>query len=402
MLNPFLLMAAFYLVIAIVAVLDAAFTSFNLIGNFIGLPWLRVHFITLGVLTETAFGVLPAFVAARRDTATPSVRWDLWLLLNAGIVFLLAAMTSLNPPLIMVGGTLVFSAVMLLMVHLRGIGDKQTAGSGSRPFYLAGLFYLLIGILIGTGYWIGWSEALHIGVPKEAHIHANSWGFASLVFAGLLIDLLPSLTGKPLADRRKLNLIFWAMTLGALGLVLGPWLGGNLIVTAPGLVLHIAATVALLVLSAHALRAQKLYTTAGAWHLSLSYVWILLPVMMAPFVLLHIGNLPGADIEATAPQALVYGWMGQFLFAVMPYLAARWLLHDRTARLGGNWFSLITINLGAMLIWASILLPTVRAPLHAWSYLLLGAALLAAIRETIVITWTALRRAEQSGVVPSV
>ncbi|MFZ2487827.1 MAG: hypothetical protein WAZ19_06855 [Anaerolineae bacterium] len=400
MLNPFLLMAVFYLVIAILAALDATFTSFNLIGNFIGLPWLRVHFITLGVLTETSFGVLPAFVAARRDTTAPAVRWDIWFLLNAGIVLLLAGMTSLNAPLIITGGTLVFSAVLLLIAQLRSLGGKQAPGSGSRQFYLAGLFYLLIGILIGTGYWIGWSETLHIGVPKEAHIHANSWGFASLVFAGLLIDLLPSLTGKPLADHRKLNLIFWAMTLGALGLVLGPWLGGNLVVTAPGLVLHIGATVALLILSARGLHAQKLYTAAGAWHLTLSYAWILLPVMLAPFILLHIGNLPGTDIEATAPQALVYGWMGQFLFALLPYLVARWLLRDRAARLGGNWFSLITVNLGALLIWASILLPALRTPLHAASYVLLGAALLAAIRETVVITLAALRRAEQSLVVP--
>ncbi|MBK8782742.1 MAG: hypothetical protein IPO22_13250 [Anaerolineales bacterium] len=39
--------------------------------------------------------------------------------------------------------------------------------------------------------------------------------------------------------------IFWGMTLGAFGLVLGPWLGGSL-PTVAGLVLHISATVVLL------------------------------------------------------------------------------------------------------------------------------------------------------------
>ena len=63
MLNPFLLMAVFYLIVAIVAAVDAALTSFTLLPWFVGLPWLRVHFITLGVFTEAAFGVLPAFVA---------------------------------------------------------------------------------------------------------------------------------------------------------------------------------------------------------------------------------------------------------------------------------------------------------------------------------------------------
>lgn len=403
MLNPFLLMAAFYLVVAIVVVLDAVLTSFNLIPWFVGLPWLRVHFITLGVLAQAAFGVLPAFVANRRGAEAPATRWDIWLLLNSGLVVLLAGMPSVNPTLIIAGGTLIFIAVTLLILQLRGIGGgQQTQGSGSLKFYLMGLVYLLVGIIIGTGLWVGWSEPLRIAVPKEAHIHANSWGFAALVFAGLLVDLLPALTGKALASRRTINAIFWAMTLGALGLVLGPWLGGNLVVTVPGLVLHIGATALLLILLARSLRGAGLYARAGAWHLSLSYMWILLPVMMAPLIILEVANVPGADIEATAPQALIYGWMGQFLFAVVPYFAARWLLRDPEARLGGNWLSLITVNLGAVLIWASIFLADVRGPVHAAAYIFLGVSLVAAAWETGVITLAALRRAEQGAAQPSV
>lgn len=396
MLNPFLLTAAFYLVVAIVVVLDAVLTSFNLVSWFVGLPWLRVHFITLGVLTQAAFGVLPAFMANRRGASTPATRWDIWLLLNSGLVVLLAGMPSVNATLIIAGGTLVFTAVTLLILQLRAIGGgQQTQGNGSLKFYLMGLVYLLVGIIIGTGLWVGWSEPLRIAVPKEAHIHANSWGFAALVFAGLLVDLLPALTGKALASRRTVDAIFWAMSLGALGLVLGPWLGGNLAVTVPGLVLHIGATATLLVLLARGLRAAGLYARAGAWHLSLSYMWILLPVLMAPLIILEVANVPGADIEATAPQALIYGWMGQFLFAAVPYFAARWLLRDPDARLGGNWLSLVTVNLGALLIWASIFLADLRGPVHAAAYISLGVALAAAAWETGVITLAALRRAER-------
>ncbi|MCO6453414.1 MAG: hypothetical protein J5I90_21710 [Caldilineales bacterium] len=395
MLNPFLLMAAFYLIVAIVAAADAALTSFNLIPWFVGLPWLRVHFITLGVLTESAFAALPAFVAGRRGVETPATRWDMWLLLNAGLVVLLAGIPSISAALIITGGTLIFIAVTLLILQLRSIGGEKNQGTGSLKFYVSGLSYLLLGILIGTGLWVGWSEPLRIGIPKEAHIHANSWGFASLVFAGLLVDLLPALTGKPLASRRTINAIFWAMTLGALGLVLGPWLNGNLFVTVPGLALHIGATVALLVSLVRSLRTHGLFANAGAWHLTVSYLWILLPVLVAPLIILKVANIPGADIEATAPQALVYGWMGQFLYAVVPFLAARWLLRDPEARLGGNWLSLIAVNLGGILIWASIFLIDVREPLHAIAYVMLGVSLVAAAWETGVITLTALRRAEQ-------
>ena len=396
MLNPFLLTAAFYLVVAIVVVLDAVLTSFNLIPWFVGLPWLRAHFVTLGVLAQAAFGVLPAFVANRRGAEAPATRWDIWLLLNSGLVVLLAGMPSVNSTLIIAGGTLVFIAVTLLILQLRGIGgEQQTQGNGSLKFYLMGLVYLLVGIIIGTGLWVGWSEPLRIAVPKEAHIHANSWGFASLVFAGLLIDLLPPLTGAPLAARRSLNAIFWTMTLGAAGLVAGPWLGGMLAVTVPGLVLHLVATFWLLGALIRALRRHGLFAQAGGWHLAVSYAWILLPVLVAPLILLGVSGIPGGDVEATAPQALVYGWMLQFLYATLPYFVSRWLLRDERARLGGNWLSFATVNLGSMLIWVSIFAVEVRAPLHGAGYVLLGISVAAAAWETGAIALAALRRAEQ-------
>jgi hypothetical protein len=92
---------------------------------------------------------------------------------------------------------------------------------------------------------------------------------------------------------------------------------------------------------------------------------------------------PGADIEATAPQALIYGWMLQFLYAVVPYFAARWLLRDERARLGGNWLSLVTVNLGGVLIWASIFLIDVRGPLHAAGYVLFWSLSLLTARRAV-------------------
>jgi putative exporter of polyketide antibiotics len=123
--------------------------------------------------------------------------------------------------LIFTGGTLIFIAVTLLAMHLAQLGGRQAAGAGLK-FYIMGLAYFLLGIIVGTELWIGWSEPLRIQVPIEVHIHANNWGFMSLVFAGLLIDVLSGLTGKPLASGRTLNTIFWSMTLGALLLVIGP------------------------------------------------------------------------------------------------------------------------------------------------------------------------------------
>ena len=399
MLNPFLLMAVFYLIVALIAAVDAALTSFTLLPWFVGLPWLRVHFITLGVFTELAFGVLPGSVAFRQKTMPTPTRWDIWLLLNAGLVILLAGAPSVNQGLIITGGTLVFAATTLLLIQLRSLQAGRSQSTGSAKFYLAGLIYLLVGILVGTGLWVGWSAPLRIGVPKEVHIHANSWGFASLVFAGLLVDLIPALTGRPLASTRTLVAIFWAMTIGALGLVLGPWLDGNLYVLVPGLVFHIGATVGLLIVLTQRLRGHDLFRAPGAWHLTLAYGWILLPVLVAPLILLGISGIPGAYIEATAPQALIYGWVLQFLYAVTPYFVARQLLHDAKADLGGNWLSLVTVNLGSTLIWVSIFEVDLRSPIHGTSYVLLAVSLVAAAWKTGAIVLAALQRAERQAVV---
>jgi hypothetical protein len=87
--------------------------------------------------------------------------------------------------------------------------------------------------------------------------------------------------------------------------------------------------------------------------------------------------------------------MAQFLYAVLPYWAARWLLRDRQARLGGNWLSLATVNLGAILVWSSIFLVDLRGPIHATAYVMLGLSLVAAAWEMGAIALIALRRAEK-------
>ncbi|MCC6383360.1 MAG: hypothetical protein IT304_12710, partial [Dehalococcoidia bacterium] len=173
MLNPYFVTALFYLLLAVLAALDSAATSFSILPWFNGLRWLRVHFITLGIVTETIFGVLPILTARRFSRPTPPVRWDIWATLNVGLLVLVAGIPIVNGVLIFSGGTLVFSAVTLLAVHLAQLRGGQTAGAGLK-FYLMGLAYFLLGIIVGTGLWIGWSEPLRIRVPIEVHIHANN------------------------------------------------------------------------------------------------------------------------------------------------------------------------------------------------------------------------------------
>jgi cytochrome c oxidase cbb3-type subunit I len=371
--NLYLLMTALFMGMAALIAADAALTSFNLLPWFNGLRWLRVHFITLGAVTEALFGLLPAVVAIHTGRPRPKFRWDIWLSLNLGLVTLLVGIPIVNQALIFIGGTLIFIATTLLILQLRGLRDPAASASSSeksagRKFYVAGLSYFLVGIIVGTGLWLGWSDWLKIQVPIEVHIHANNWGLMSLVFAGLLVDLYPTWAGRPLAWPRSITPIFWMLTIGALGLILGPWVKSNWF-SVPGIILFLAGTFWLLLNVVKPLRGDKAaWSRPGIWHLVTAYFWILAPVLVAPLIILKITGFPGAGIEQNAPQALIYGWVLQFSYAFIGYFFYRLFLPDEPARLGGSWLSLIAVHLGGIFLWASIFLTDYHSLLHGIAY----------------------------------
>ena len=403
MLNPYFLFALLYIMLAVLAALDSSLASLNLLPWFNGLRWLRVHLITLGTLTEIIFGLLPILVATRSGRPRPSIRWDIWLILNAGLLTLLVGIPLVNTPLIFVGGTLVFVATSMLVQHvheLRGaaVTPARTAPSG-RSFYLAGLSFFLLGIIVGTGLWMGWGEWLRIAVPIEVHIHANNWGFMALVFAGLIVDLYPDFAGRSLAWPQSLKPIFWMMTLGALLLVLGPWVQSTWF-TVPGILLHLSATGWLLLNVIKPLRGERSAWGPGLWHLLTSYVWIIAPVLVAPLIILKVPGFPGAGIEQNAPQALIYGWVLQFAYALLPYLFTRFFLPNEPAKLGGSWFTLLTVHLGGVFLWASIFITDSYTVLHGTAYALWAASLIPIVFDLWRIARKGWSRLESQSVAP--
>lgn len=388
----YLITTLLYVLVALLAAADASLVSMGLTSPFAALRWVRVHFITLGIISQVVFGLLPILVASLSKKSRPAMRWDIWLTLNAGLVALVAGFTGVNQPMILTGGTLVFAAATLLFIQLwqvRG-GDAPA----SLKFYITGIFYLLVGIIIGTGLWLNWSAALYIQVPLEAHIHANSWGFMSLVFGGLLVDFIPMVTGRPLGEKNAVTYIYWGMTLGAFGLVLGPWLGGSLPPTVSGLILHLAATIWLIILMVRALSASRKLTGAGAWHLVSSYLWILAPVLVAPLIIL--GFIEGGPIEATAPQALIYGWVLQFGIALVPYIARRFFLKEENPALGGCWGSLAGATLGSIFVWVSIFAGEAGGLLYGIGFGLYTLALIHPIKELFEIARDGLEKIESA------
>ncbi len=373
--NLYFLMTALFMALATLMAADAALTSYTLLLWFNGLRWLRVHLITLGAVTETIFGLLPIIVAIQADRPWPRFRWDIWVALNSGLLTLLIGIPIINRALIFVGGTLIFIATVLLIMQLQDLRSmkKDVAASSSirhgRKFYFAGLSYFLLGIIVGTGLWLGWSDWLKIKTPIEVHIHANNWGFLTLVFAGLLVDMYPVWAKRPLAWPRSIIPLFWLLTVGALGLVIGPWVKSNWF-SVPGIILFLVGTGWLLLnVIKPLLGDKKVWTEPGPWHIVTAYWWILAPVLVAPLIILGVPGFPGAGIEQNAPQALIYGWVLQFSYAFIPYFFYRIFLPQKPARLGGSWLSLAAVHLGGFFLWASIFLNDYQGVLQGTAYL---------------------------------
>ena len=369
---PYLITTLLYTFIAVVIAADASLVSFQLLSAFPALRWVRVHFITLGILSQVIFGLLPILTASLSKKQRPPMRWDMWLTLNVGFVILISGFSGMNHPMIFTGGLLIFTSAVLLFFQLWSI--RGSGAPVSLKFYITGILYLTLGIAIGTGIFLNWSEVLQIKSPIEVHIHANSWGFMSLVFAGLLVDFVPMITGRPLGTSKSISYIYWGMTIGALGLVIGPWLGGSIPPNAIGLVLHVSATITLIISVIRAFKEGKMMNSAGAWHLISSYIWIIAPISMAPFILFKV--LESGPIESTAPQALIYGWVLQFGIALIPYIARRFFLKEEHPQLGGTWLSLTAATTGSIFVWLSIFIVPARGVLYGIAFILYALALL--------------------------
>ena len=134
--------------------------------------------------------------------------------------------------------------------------------------------------------------------------------------------------------------------------------------------------------------------SAGAWHLVSSYIWIIAPIMMAPFIIL--GIVEGAPIEQTAPQALIYGWVLQFGIALIPYIARRFFLKEETSQLGGSWTSLASATAGSLFVWASIFIVPARGVLYGIGFALFAIALIHPLKELVEIARTGMQKIEAS------
>lgn len=132
---PFRWTAVLFAALGALAALDAALVGLGLVPTHAGLLWLRVHLVTLGLLAELAFGLLPGLVALATGGAVPVFRPGRWLLLNLGLLTLLVGIPLVRRPMIALGGTLVLAATVWLILELwrQRPAPAPDAGVSPRP-----------------------------------------------------------------------------------------------------------------------------------------------------------------------------------------------------------------------------------------------------------------------------
>lgn len=362
--NPFYASSLLYLTVGLLTAGLQAAVFMGLLEPVAALNWLRVHFITIGTVTMFAFGAAPQLLAKRSGGQLPSaaMTWGQWGILNAGFVAVLVGMAGSSAWLASAGAWTVFAAVGLLFVSLRRAAGPASGGHGdTRRFFVTAPLFLLAGIVMAVSLLLGWpAPGGRMGI-LEAHVHANAWGFLAFLVTGTLAELLPKLARRPLAHPGWLRYIYWALLAGVSGLIAGPWLNLHAL-TLAGLVVYVGGTVLLLM--------NLMRTAAGAIpslspavaHLLLGYVWMIVPVFFAPFILLAPELVPAAQVEAAAVQGLIFGWALQMAMGGMPAVLRGFPSGDAESG-GGSWFSVVLVNAGVAVSWVARLLPPEAAGL---------------------------------------
>jgi len=277
------------------------------------ITWTHIHFVTIGAFTQLLFGTLPQLAARKleRPGPSPSTFGVASVGLNVALVLVWYGRAFGEPLWFDIGlGTIWLLtswlfAVVLVMVRR---SDGGRARDPTIGFYLLSPFVYLIGLALAFGlYSHGWDVPGGWYGLREAHVHANAWGFLGLAAIGTLYDLFPRLVDAELYSERLKRYSLPLFALGIVPLVVGPVLGMGKTVTAIGLVLYAAGYVLYIYTLARTYWAGTPNGTALS--VLVAQLWILGPASFAPFILFGVPlGIPDPWIETGALHFFFLGW----------------------------------------------------------------------------------------------
>ncbi|MFC4541336.1 hypothetical protein ACFO5R_05285 [Halosolutus amylolyticus] len=311
--TPFHVTGIGFLAAGFVLALYQGLQAFDLVPQVGWVTWTHIHFVTIGAFTQLLFGTLPQLTARKLDRPAPSSRASgaAFVGLNGGLLLAWYGRAFGEPLWFDIGLATIWLLALWLFAVVLGMALRSDGGRARDPtvgFYLLSPLVYLIGLGLAFGlYSHGWDVPGGWYGLREAHVHANAWGFLGLAAIGTLYDQFPRLVDADLYSDRLRRYSFPLFALGIFPLVIGPVLGMGKTVTGTGLALYASGYVLYVYTLVRTYRAGT--SNGTALSVLVAQGWILGPAAFAPFILFGVPlGIPEPWIETGALHFFFLGW----------------------------------------------------------------------------------------------
>jgi nitrite reductase (NO-forming) len=321
-------LAAGFVGLAIVSLLAPAATRQG--------SWLPLHLLLAGAAPTAIAGVMPFFSAAVSGAPPAGLGVRLAGVVGVAVGALLVVGGRMLSPEVGSGGSLLAGAGGV--VYIGGLLAVTAAtllplraALGPRRIFMGAVYGIaLLNVILGAGLatllLLGWAPVVGAwGTLKPAHAWLNLFGFLSLVIAGSLLHLLPTIAGARIRRTVASMVTFAALAAGPLlaggGFVLrSDWLA------VAGAALLVAGALALAWHAVTVLRSRARWSTDRSWHIftTCSLVagigWFVLASLIAGAQVLGAGASAAAWDLHPLLVPLGVGWAAQVLVGAWSHL----------------------------------------------------------------------------------
>jgi nitrite reductase (NO-forming) len=293
--------------------------------------WLALHLLVLGAATNAVFVwsrfFAEALLHARPGSARPAlVRL---VLLNAGIVTVLAGVSGGVIPLAVAGAVLVVSAVM---AHVAGLVAMIRSSRLAGPLAVVAWYYVAAGAALVVGGTLG--GLLAAGSARSpaldealvlAHAQVNLLGWLGLAVIGTMFMLWPMVLrtrisgDAPRVARRVLPLTSGGVAMTVAALLASPYLSGVRWLAAAGMAMYLAGAVASTVPAAREMRGKP-PRTAAAWALLAGNAWLIAALAIDTAALAAGPHVADRMLDRLLIPVLGVGVVAQVLAGALTFL----------------------------------------------------------------------------------